>query len=124
MRVVYDGPYRAVNVAAVGLIALRGEPIEVPDVVGLSLIEQDTWSDPDAPPDTATMADPAVPAGTDVPDYRSWSAARLREALAGRRLPTDGTRPVLAERLADHVRTTAGRDERTGDDETTAEVTP
>ncbi|NUT53683.1 MAG: SAP domain-containing protein [Saccharothrix sp.] len=123
MRVVYDGPYRAVNVAAVGLIAHRGEPIEVPDVVGQSLIEQETWTDPDAPTDSGPPADTGDPAGSGPPDYRSWSAARLRDALAGHSLPTDGTRQVLAERLADHVRTMAGPDGRVGDDETTPEVT-
>lgn len=43
MRVVYKGPIDAVEVPAANCIAVRGEPIEVPDEVGVSLIEQGTW---------------------------------------------------------------------------------
>ncbi len=43
MFVVYSGPTDAVEVPAANCIAVRGEPIEVPDDVGASLIEQGTW---------------------------------------------------------------------------------
>ncbi len=43
MLVVYNGPIDAVEVPAANCIAVRGEPIEVPDEVGVSLIEQGTW---------------------------------------------------------------------------------
>jgi hypothetical protein len=43
--VVYSGPIDAVEVPAANCIAVRGEPIEVPDEVGKSLLEQDTWSE-------------------------------------------------------------------------------
>jgi hypothetical protein len=41
--VVYSGPTDAVEVPAANCIAVRGEPVEVPDEVGASLIEQGTW---------------------------------------------------------------------------------
>jgi hypothetical protein len=43
--VVYNGPIDAVEVPAANCIAVRGEPIEVPDEVGKSLCQQDTWSE-------------------------------------------------------------------------------
>lgn len=45
MLVVYSGPIDAVEVPAANCIAVRGEPIEVPDEVGKSLCQQDTWSE-------------------------------------------------------------------------------
>lgn len=48
MRVIYDGPLDGVELAVPGergtLTVWRGDAIEVPDEVGLSLIEQDIWS--------------------------------------------------------------------------------
>lgn len=43
MLIVYSGPIDAVEVPAANCIAVRGEPTEVPDEVGASLIEQGTW---------------------------------------------------------------------------------
>jgi len=43
MRVVYTGPIDAVEIAEVGIIATRGEPVEVPDELGERLLHQDTW---------------------------------------------------------------------------------
>lgn len=46
MRVQYVGGHLEVEVAATGHVAKRnGDPIDVPDEVGQSLIEQDTWSE-------------------------------------------------------------------------------
>ncbi len=45
MLVVYGGPIDAVEVPAANCIAVRGEPVEVPDEVGKSLLEQDTWTE-------------------------------------------------------------------------------
>lgn len=45
MLVVYSGPIDAVEVPAANCIAVRGEPVEVPDEVGKSLCQQDTWTE-------------------------------------------------------------------------------
>lgn len=45
MLVVYSGPIDAVEIPAANCIAVRGEPIEVPDEVGKSLCQQDTWAE-------------------------------------------------------------------------------
>lgn len=45
MLVVYSGPIDVVEVPAANCIAVRGEPVEVPNEVGKSLLEQDTWSE-------------------------------------------------------------------------------
>lgn len=45
MRVVYDGPIDAVEIPEANAIAVRGEPIEVPDDLGKRLCEQATWSE-------------------------------------------------------------------------------
>lgn len=43
MRVKYTGPHAEVEVGPTGQYVKRGETTEVPDDVGASLVEQDTW---------------------------------------------------------------------------------
>lgn len=43
MKVVYVGPFDEVEVPAAGLIAARGQQVEVTEEIGRSLIEQDIW---------------------------------------------------------------------------------
>ena len=40
MRVTYQGPFDAVEIAATGQIAKQGQPVDVPKDVGESLVEQ------------------------------------------------------------------------------------
>ncbi|PWK81731.1 hypothetical protein C8D88_116143 [Lentzea atacamensis] len=57
MLVVYGGPTDAVEVPAANCVAVRGEPVEVPDEVGKSLLEQDTWSEVKAKPKAENKKD-------------------------------------------------------------------
>lgn len=43
MRVKYVGPHAEVEIAATGDFCKAGETVKVPDEVGESLVEQDTW---------------------------------------------------------------------------------
>lgn len=40
MKLVYPGPFDQVEVPAVGVVAVRGEPVEVPEPHASSLIAQ------------------------------------------------------------------------------------
>ncbi len=40
MRVTYPGPFDAVEIAATGQIAEQGQPVDVPDDIAVSLVEQ------------------------------------------------------------------------------------
>ncbi|RKT82720.1 hypothetical protein SAMN05421805_104191 [Saccharopolyspora antimicrobica] len=54
MRIVYTGPFRAVDVPSLGLTAEQGTPIEVPDEPAARLLEQSTiWAEA-TPPKPAT----------------------------------------------------------------------
>lgn len=44
MKLIYGGPIDEVEVPDAGIVATRGEPVEVPDDVAARLLEQDTWS--------------------------------------------------------------------------------
>jgi hypothetical protein len=44
MKLVYGGPIDEVEVPAAGVVARRGEPVDVPDEVAELLLEQETWS--------------------------------------------------------------------------------
>jgi hypothetical protein len=43
VKVVYRGPHAEVEIAATGDFVRNGETVEVPEEVGKSLCEQDTW---------------------------------------------------------------------------------
>lgn len=45
MKLIYGGPIDEVEVPDAGIVAARGEPVEVPDDVAARLLEQDTWSE-------------------------------------------------------------------------------
>jgi hypothetical protein len=45
MKIVYDGPFDEVEVPAAGVVAKRGEPVDVDADVARSLLEQDVWSE-------------------------------------------------------------------------------
>ena len=45
MRITYDGPFDAVEIAPTGQIVERGKSVDVPDEIGKSLCEQDTWTE-------------------------------------------------------------------------------
>ena len=64
MLVVYEGPSPARMLDGVGL-AEKGEPIEVPDELGASLIVSDSWSEAKGASTTKPRkeagADPAPP---------------------------------------------------------------
>jgi hypothetical protein len=45
MKVTYNGPIDAVEIAATGQVVERGQTVEVPDDLGKSLCEQDIWSE-------------------------------------------------------------------------------
>lgn len=104
MRVVYNGPFAAVEIASIGLYAYRGEPLEVPDEVGQRLILQGPWSDPDAP-DTPPVVTPPVPppAEPEAPadGYDRLNLGQLRAVLIDRKLPVTGDRKALIKRLRD-----------------------
>lgn len=44
MRVVYDGPFPAVDVPDLGCVVERGVPIDVTDEFGSQLVDQGPWS--------------------------------------------------------------------------------
>jgi hypothetical protein len=45
MKVTYNGPIDAVEIAATGHVVERGQTVEVPDDLGKSLCEQDIWTE-------------------------------------------------------------------------------
>ena len=49
MKIVYEGPLEAVEIAATGQIAERGEPLDVEPGLAAQLVEQADWTDPNAP---------------------------------------------------------------------------
>ncbi|SDN73834.1 hypothetical protein [Allokutzneria albata] len=52
MRIVYTGPSRAVEVPGLGMLARRGEPIDVPEDrhdVARSLLQQECWTEAEQP---------------------------------------------------------------------------
>lgn len=49
MRVTYTGPSQARTVARAGVVARRGEPVEVPEGIGRALILGDDWKRARAP---------------------------------------------------------------------------
>lgn len=55
MRIVYTGPFAAVDVPSLGITAQRDVPIEVPDEPAARLLEQSTiWAKATSPkPSTA-----------------------------------------------------------------------
>jgi hypothetical protein len=49
-RLIYGGPYDEVEVPAAGVVARRGEPVEIEDdAIAKQLLEQDIWTE-EAPP--------------------------------------------------------------------------
>lgn len=48
MKLVYPGPHPAVRVPAAAVVAHRGEPVDIPDDLAPSLIEQG-WATVDEP---------------------------------------------------------------------------
>jgi len=53
MKIAYVGNARAVEIAASGQLALKGEAIEVEDSLALSLLEQKVWEARSKAPKTA-----------------------------------------------------------------------
>jgi hypothetical protein len=45
MKITYDGPIDAVEIAETGQVVERGHSVEVPDELGKRLCEQDIWSE-------------------------------------------------------------------------------
>lgn len=68
MQVVYSGAHPEVVVDAISTdqVITRGTPVTVPDDIGESLIEQDTWAKVDQPASTpsATATAPTTPVST------------------------------------------------------------
>ncbi|MEU5848939.1 hypothetical protein [Saccharopolyspora shandongensis] len=57
MRIVYIGPFRAVDVPSLGITAEQGTPIEVPDEPAARLLEQSTiWAEATSPKSTTKTA--------------------------------------------------------------------
>lgn len=46
MKITYDGPFDAVEIAETGQVVEHGRTVEVPDELGKRLCEQDIWSEP------------------------------------------------------------------------------
>jgi hypothetical protein len=44
MRVVYTGPHAEVEVPSLGVVAVRGEAVEVDDAAGHELVKQGDWN--------------------------------------------------------------------------------
>ena len=65
MKITYIGPSPAVDIAIEGgaIRATNGEPVEVPDDLGRSLLEQDTFTA--AKHAAKTPAEPATTEGSD-----------------------------------------------------------
>ena len=50
MRLIYGGPHDEVEVPAAGVVARRGEPVEIEDeAVAKGLLKQDIWTEAPAP---------------------------------------------------------------------------
>lgn len=50
MNLIYGGPYDEVEVPAAGVVARRGEPVEIEDeAIAKSLLKQDIWTEAPAP---------------------------------------------------------------------------
>lgn len=45
MQLIYGGPLADVDVPEAGIVAYRGEPVEVEDSIARRLLEQDTWTE-------------------------------------------------------------------------------
>lgn len=58
MRIVYTGPFVAVDVPSLGITAQQGVPIEIPDDTAGQLLEQSVWAEAKAPkPPTKTRSE-------------------------------------------------------------------
>lgn len=50
-RLIYGGPYDEVEVPAAGVVARRGEPVEIEDeAIAKGLLRQDIWTEEAAAP--------------------------------------------------------------------------
>lgn len=68
MLIQYDGPHPEVVVDAFNqnTVITRGEPVEIPDDLAASLLEQDTWNQVvQSKPATPAPAPAETPAATD-----------------------------------------------------------
>lgn len=42
-RITYTGPHDEVEIPSAGVVCKRGESVDVPDELGVSLLSQPTW---------------------------------------------------------------------------------
>lgn len=45
MRITYEGPFDAVELADHPVVAARGETVDVPDELGARLLQQECWTE-------------------------------------------------------------------------------